>query len=53
MEDYLPAGFTILNSNFKTNSIATSQETTNENSWGWSHVEKRPDVVMAHSKDTW
>ena len=53
MEDYIPAGFTILNSNFLTNEIATSQETTNENSWRWSHVEKNPDVVMAHSKNTW
>jgi len=52
MEDYIPAGFTILNSNFNTNSIATNQETTN-NSWRWSHVEKRPEVVMVHSKNSW
>lgn len=51
MEDYLPAGFTILNSNFKTNQIATNQETTD--SWRWSYTEKNPDVVLAHAKNAW
>jgi len=53
MEDYLPSGFTILNSSFKTNEIATSQETSDENYWQWTHVEKHPDVVMAHSSEVW
>lgn len=52
MEDYLPSGFTILNSKFKTNEIATNQETTND-SWRWSYTEKNPDVVMAHAKSVW
>jgi len=51
MEDYLPSGFTILNNSFKTNEIATSQETSD--SWRWSHTEKHPDVVMAHAKNIW
>ena len=53
MEDYLPSGFTILNSSFKTNEIATNQETSNENYWEWTHIEKHPDVVMAHSSEVW
>ncbi len=52
MEDYLPAGFRILNSKFKTNKIATNQETT-QNSWRWSHVESRPDLIMAHADRFW
>jgi uncharacterized protein YfaS (alpha-2-macroglobulin family) len=52
LEDYLPSGFRILNSNFKTNSIATNQDSTGE-TWEWTHVEKRPDLIMAHAENSW
>jgi len=53
MEDFIPAGFRILNSKFKTNTTATKQATTEQNSWRWEHIENRPGVVMAHSKNSW
>lgn len=52
MEDYLPAGFTILNSRFKTNTIATAQASSWDR-WRWSHTEKRPQWVMAHARYSW
>ncbi len=48
-EDYLPASFRILNNNFNTNSIATSQNTTKD-AWRWTHTEKRPELLMTHAK---
>lgn len=51
IEDYLPSGFTILNDKFKTNTIATSQGTTNTNSryTNWSYIEKRPWNILAYA----
>jgi len=50
IEDYLPASFRILNSQFKTNTIATSQATK---SWRWNYTENQPWVMMTHAKNIW
>ena len=51
LEDHLPAGFTILNSRFQTNSIATSQATSD--TWAWNYVNLRPETVMANARYSW
>ena len=52
LEDYLPGTFRVLNSQFRTNSIATNQNTT-ENYWYFNHVEVQPNVVMAYAENIW
>lgn len=51
LEDHLPAGFTILNSRFQTNSIATSQSSSD--TWAWNYVNLRPETVMANARYSW
>ena len=48
IEDYLPSGFEIVQSKFKTESIAVGQSLKNQ--WNWNHIENRPNVAMAHAK---
>lgn len=48
IEDYLPSGFEIVQSKFKTESISVSQAVKNQ--WNWDHIENRPNVAMAHAK---
>lgn len=50
LEDYLPATFRVLRSNFRTDSIATNQATTG---WDFNHIEVQPGLVMAHSEYLW
>lgn len=50
-EDYLPATFRVLHSNFKTNTIATSQNTTQN--WFYNHIEVQPNVIMAYAQSVW
>lgn len=50
LEDYLPATFRVLKSNFRTDSIATGQSTTG---WTFNRVEVRPEVIMAHAAYLW
>lgn len=50
-EDYLPATFRVLNSKFRTNSIATNQATSE--GWYFDHVELLPNVIMAHAQYVW
>jgi len=48
IEDYLPSGFEVVQSKFKTESIAVGQAAKNQ--WAWNHIENKPNVVMAHTK---
>jgi uncharacterized protein YfaS (alpha-2-macroglobulin family) len=52
LEDYLPAGFTVLNSKFQTNSVATNQA-SQQNTWRWNQTQIRPELVMANAKYSW
>jgi uncharacterized protein YfaS (alpha-2-macroglobulin family) len=47
----LPATFRVLNSKFRTNSIATNQATSE--GWYFDHVELLPNVIMAHAQYVW
>jgi uncharacterized protein YfaS (alpha-2-macroglobulin family) len=50
IEDYLPATMRVLQSQFRTDSIATGQSTM---WWYFDRIEVRPDVVMAHASSIW
>ena len=52
LEDYIPAGFTVMNSNFLTNSASIRQE-GQQNSWQWNQTQNRPEVVMANARYSW
>ncbi len=47
LEDYIPSSFRIINSKFKTESIAIKKG--NQKSWTWNHVEYLKDRVFASS----
>ncbi len=49
IEDYLPGSFRVINSKFRTESSSIRDSS---NSWRWSHVEARPNVMMA-SVSSW
>jgi hypothetical protein len=51
LEDYLPATFRVMNSKFRTNSIATNQNTTQ--GWYYNHVEVLPNLIMAYAENMW
>lgn len=51
IEDFLAAGFRPINSRFNTESSSVRQATSD--SWQWSHIEFRPDRVLAHSSYIW
>jgi uncharacterized protein YfaS (alpha-2-macroglobulin family) len=51
LEDYLPATFRVMNSKFRTNSIATNQNTTQ--GWYYNHVEVLPNLIMAYAENIW
>ncbi|MCP4523474.1 MAG: hypothetical protein GY828_04610, partial [Candidatus Gracilibacteria bacterium] len=51
VEDYLPSGFEIVQTQFQTESTALS-EASKYSQWSWDYVEKRPEVIFAHDKNT-
>ncbi|MCP4523211.1 MAG: hypothetical protein GY828_03250, partial [Candidatus Gracilibacteria bacterium] len=49
IEDYLPSGFEVVQSKFKTESIAVG-EASKQTEWNWNYIENKPNVIFAHAK---
>lgn len=52
LEDHIPWGFSVIQSNFLTESAALRQ-VGSQNSWNWNQTQNRPEVVMANAKYSW